>query len=148
MVGAEEIGWGGSRAAPGRKHDGMIRFAEDAATNAGAIRMQGGSGDQAATHEAAAKAGRDGGFQPFVSRQVPSDAARDAPEPSCHTPKTPIGRRGASLTYTADYPRGANASPARRCALSHAPGPSAAGCIGTIWLTLIRAQLMHSASPA
>ena len=26
------------------------------------------------------------------------DAARDAPGPSCHKPKTPIGRRGVSLT--------------------------------------------------
>ena len=31
MVGAGETGWGGSRAAPGRKHVGMIRFAGDAA---------------------------------------------------------------------------------------------------------------------
>ena len=30
-----ETGWGGSRVAPGRKHDGMIRFAGDAAIDAG-----------------------------------------------------------------------------------------------------------------
>jgi len=30
------------------------------------------------------------------------DAARDAPGPSCHKPKTPVGRRGVSLTHTAD----------------------------------------------
>ena len=38
MVGAVETGWGGSRAAPGRKHVGMIRFAGDAAADAGAAR--------------------------------------------------------------------------------------------------------------
>ena len=117
MVGAGEVGWGGSRVAPGRKHDGMIRFAGDAATNAGAIRMQGGSGDKAATHEAAAEAGRCGGFRTLAAGMILRDAARDAPEPPCHRPKTPIGRRGVSLTYIADYPRGANASPARRFAL-------------------------------
>ena len=45
------------------------------------------------------------------------DAARDAPEPSCHKPKTPIGRRGVSLIHSADYRYGANASPVRRFAL-------------------------------
>jgi hypothetical protein len=33
------------------------------------------------------------------------DAARDAPEPGYHKPKTPIGRRGESLILFADYPR-------------------------------------------
>ena len=46
-----------------------------------------------------------------------SDLSDETPEPMCHRPKTPIGRRGVSLTYIADYPRGANASPARRFAL-------------------------------
>ena len=64
------------------------------------------------------------------SQHVPRDAARDAPDLMCHRPKTPIGRRGVSLTYIADYPRGANASPARRFTLSHPPGSLAAGCIG------------------
>ena len=81
----------------------MIRFAGDAAGTREPSECEDGSGDKAATHEAAAEAGRFGGFRPFVSRQVPRDAARDAPEPSCHTPKTPIGRRGVSLILIADY---------------------------------------------
>ncbi len=40
-----------------------------------------------------------GGYQAYTVR---SDAARDAPGPTCHKPKTPIGRRGVSLTYIAD----------------------------------------------
>ena len=40
------------------------------------------------------------------------DAARDAPEPWYHKPKTPIGRRGESLNIVADYPREDRASPA------------------------------------
>jgi hypothetical protein len=36
----------------------------------------------------------------------PCDAARDAPGPPCHTPKTPVDRRGVSLTHTADYRSG------------------------------------------
>jgi hypothetical protein len=40
-----------------------------------------------------------------------------SPGSQSHTPKTPIGRRGVSLISSADYPRGAKASPARRFAL-------------------------------
>jgi len=52
-------------------------------------------------------------------------------------PKTPAGRRGASLTNTADYPRGAIASPAplhlssREMRSLRPPKPMAVGCIGT-----------------
>ena len=51
---------------------------------------------------------------------APRDAARDAPAPWCHKPKTPIGRRGESLKIVADYPRRGNrlAGPA---SLPHQP---------------------------
>ena len=77
-----------------RRHDPVRRGRR---YNARTIRMQDGSGDQAATHEAAADGGALRWIPDARSRQVLRDAARDAPEPSCHTPKTPIGRRGVSL---------------------------------------------------
>ena len=79
-----------------------------------------------------------GGQGPHALR----DAARDAPEPRYHKPKTPIGRRGESLIIVADQPlRGSDlAGPAyflinprrqRRRALRHAY--ASAWLSGLLW---------------
>jgi len=86
----------------------MNRFAGDAAINAGwghagfteDRKLPGmGSGSM--------DVGPTAGAPAYRSR----DAARDSPGLSCHKPKTPVDRRGVSLTNTADYRSGANASP-------------------------------------
>jgi len=117
------VGWMVGRRCPGRKQVGMIRFAGDAASNA-----RGGS-----MRDRSRRPGRHawGGRRDRARQDLRSalcnglhglrDAARDAPGPACHTPKTPVGRRGASLVSFADYPRGASASPAPLL-LCHPPG--------------------------
>ena len=91
-----EVGWFGSRPGPGRKYLGMGRFAGQAAGNARGARCgapQGAGpprmrwpGEVVMRVDARSPAAH-----------APRDAARDAPGPWYHKPKTPIGRRGASL---------------------------------------------------
>jgi len=86
----------------------MNRFAGDAAINAG-------WGHAGFTEDrklpGMGSGSRDVGPQAGAPSHRSRDAARDAPGLSCHKPKTPVNRRGVSLTNTADYRSGANASP-------------------------------------
>jgi hypothetical protein len=47
-----------------------------------------------------------------------SDLSDETPGPPCHTPKTPVDRRGVSLTFNCGLPLGAKASPVHRFILS------------------------------
>lgn len=71
--------------------------------------------------------GRAGGFQALDCMHRPRDAARDSPALWCHKPKTPAGRRGASLTLTADYRARDQSSPARFTAPSNRGGIAGGG---------------------
>ena len=101
------VGWFGSRAGSGLKYLGMGQFAGQAAAKRMGRPMWGAPGGKAAHirgRERWAMPGRPGCQAAHAFR----DAARDAPEPGYHKPKTPIGRRGESLILFADYPRRGN----------------------------------------
>ena len=90
------VGWSGSRAGSGPKYRGMGRFADQAAINARGARcgvLQRGKAAHIRGRERWAMPGRPGCQAAHAFR----DAARDAPEPGYHKPKTPIGWRGESL---------------------------------------------------
>ena len=80
-----------------------------------------------------------GGQGPHASR----DAARDAPEPRYHKPKTPIGRRGASLICLRTDRCGDQTSPAPLT-----PSSTRGGNAGGRFVTKIASSIRLSGRPA
>ncbi len=91
---------GGAGVAPcqAESTSGASRFAGDAATERDGGAMPAPPRIGSCRARAAGRGSRDGPKGSLPAKTLRSrDAARDAPGPSCHTPKTPAGRRGASL---------------------------------------------------
>ncbi len=109
---------------------GMTRFAGDAATERDGGAMPAPPRIGSCRARAAGRSSRDGPKGSLPAKTLRSrDAARDAPGPSCHTPKIPAGRRGGRLVHLrTTRVRPSLAGPASFFETSGATRPSDASC--------------------
>ena len=91
--------------------------------------MRGGLQGRGCHAQGGRSVGTEGRMPPVRACRTRSDAARDAPGPTCHKPKTPIGRRGVSLNLHCGRPARGKRLAGTSLLFDILRGHMAAGCI-------------------